>query len=233
MYPAFWTRWSFGGVLFTNETWTCNMTMGTPGGAGVVPISEAQWWTFCDENLTKAHTAFKAFYGHANSLASDKSSHIWTKAAVLNEAGNYVGTRAPAYTEAVPVTVGPAVALTPQTAIVLSNMTAIARGPGHSGRIYVPAGSRTSPIFDNTGHITYAGLNLWLAAYKTLIETMNAFTIGGSLASPRVSVVSKVAATSSRVTNVRIGDVYDTQRRRRESIEENYLSSSITQTRES
>jgi len=229
-YPAHWTRWSFGGALFTDETWTVNLTMGTPGGAGVVPGGDDQWWTFCDENIQKAYDAFRIFWLTPQSMATAGASFTWAKAAVLGPSGLYVGNRAPAYVEG-PTTAGLGVEMPPQVALCFTNLTDIARGPGHNGRIYIPAGSRNSPAISSTGHITYGGITIWLTAYKALLEAMNRFTLGGSLASPRVSVTSRVTGLSTPVTKVRIGDVYDTQRRRRESIEEHYYSESITQTR--
>jgi len=229
-YPAHWTRWSFGGTLFTDETWTVNLTMGTPGGAGVVPGGDDQWWQFCDQNIVKAYNAFKTFWLFPQSMATAGASFIWTKAAVLDSDGRYVGNRAPAYTDGSPFP-GLGVEMPPQVALCLTNLTDIARGPGHNGRIYIPAGSRNSPAINATGHITYGGITEWLTSYQTLVQTMNAFTLGGSLASPRVSVTSRVTGMSTPVTKVRIGDVYDTQRRRRESIDEHYYVKDIAQTR--
>lgn len=222
VYPNRWVRWSFGGYYFTNEEWACTLSMGSPGGSGEVPVTDADWWSICDGNITGFETLVKAFVAAPTSMFSAKASLVWVKGAVLNEAGKYVGTRAPAYHELTTAQPGPAVPLPPQNALVLSLMTAVARGPGHSGRIYVPAGSRDSGIIDDTGHITYSGLPNFLSELKKVIDGMNLFKLGANQSSLRVAVVSGVAAASYPVTQLRVGNVYDTQRRRRNKVEEAY-----------
>jgi len=106
-----------------------------------------------------------------------------------------------------------------QCSLALSFTTALPRGRGHIGRVYLPAMRNAVPI--TTGQITTATINNMLTACKTWVNAMNAFTDLGSLE------VFGPFGTAQPVTGLRMGRVVDTQRRRRRSLSEAPISVTI------
>lgn len=230
MYPSHWVRWTFGGLFYADEEWACSITMGSPGGSGVVPLTDAEWWNYVDENVSAAHAAWGTFFGTNGLPINQYAFHDTTKGAVLDSLGHYVGTRAPALiTRTAPFVSGKAGTLPAQCSLVMSHMTNVARGPGHSGRIYIPVGTLSSSDFNANGQFNIVMTTI-VAAYKTVITTLNAGKLGGALASPRVAVVSKIDGLAHPVTSLRVGNVIDTQRRRRNQLVETYTTTPIPAT---
>jgi len=230
MYPAHWVKWTFGGMFMADEEWNCSITMGSPGGSGAVPGSDADWWKYVDQNLTLAHNAFGTFFGTNGLPIPGSAYHDYTKGAVLNELGKYVGTRGPAQiTRVPPLVLGHAGLLPAQCSLVISHFTDVARGPGHSGRIYLPVGTLSSSDITASGQFNISMTTL-RDLYKTLLTTLNTGKLDGQLASPRVAVVSKVDGLPHTVKEIRIGNVIDTQRRRRNRIVETFVTAAIPAT---
>lgn len=113
-------------------------------------------------------------------------------------------------------TSAPSMFLPPQLAVVASIRTG-ARGPRGRGRMYLPL--RTSP----SGVGTIGGTTITASnnAVKTFCESVRA--VG-----PLAAVVNPGPATYSAVTSVRTGNFYDTQRRRRNAVNETYVDQVVT-----
>lgn len=107
-------------------------------------------------------------------------------------------------------------ALPPQTSLVISLTTALPRGRGHIGRIYLPAFRSSIPL--TFGKLGSAELNGMLTATKTMI---NALAATAGIDTPIVA--SPLGAPIQDVTGLRAGAVLDTQRRRRNAMTEDYL----------
>jgi hypothetical protein len=105
-----------------------------------------------------------------------------------------------------------------QIALAISLTTGYSRGPAHRGRFYLPL-----PSYSLTPEGSIAPANAELAAQETqtFIDGLNAVNEGW-----QVAVFSrKLGAPAIRpVTGVEVGRVYDTQRRRRRSLIEDYQS---------
>jgi hypothetical protein len=97
--------------------------------------------------------------------------------------------------------------------------TSVARGPGKNGRIYPPnasVGSAGSAI------CTSADQAKLLAAAQGLLHVLN---VGdGDTAGMLPVVASKVNATNTPITGIRIGRVVDSQRRRVNALAEDYVA---------
>lgn len=112
-----------------------------------------------------------------------------------------------------------------QDALVVSFTTAIQRGLAVRGRCYVPTAHAGDTGFDaNTGLISLAVCeairNAWAAFLIDLDDNP-----GPDFADLRAAVVSKVGDPETNwqtITGVRVGRVMDTQRRRRNALNENY-----------
>lgn len=107
----------------------------------------------------------------------------------------------------------------PQCALTISLQTGLP-GASYRGRIYWPA---LGASLQNTGRITgYSGL---VANYRTLFNTINnELSAYGNL---KYAVYSPTKDVLTAVSNIRVGDVLDTQRRRRDAIAETYLTAPI------
>lgn len=112
-----------------------------------------------------------------------------------------------------------AVRLTPQSAIVVSLRTDTPGGSGR-GRVYWPAIGVT---LANTGRVQTPALTTFLADFKNYLAGMDtdlstAFSpIGFDL-----SVRSVKTQSTPHVVRLQVGDVVDTQRRRRDALPEAY-----------
>jgi hypothetical protein len=106
-----------------------------------------------------------------------------------------------------------------QCSLAITLTTALPRGRGHIGRFYLPAMRNTIPF--SAGQLGATEINGILAATKTWINAMNAFSDLGSLE------VFGPFGTANVVTGIRCGTVVDTQRRRRRSLTEAPIAVSI------
>ena len=101
-----------------------------------------------------------------------------------------------------------------QIAYALTFRTAKSRGRAARGRIYVP----TTASVQEEGHLDQAVAVGIANSGATLLRDLT-----GTLAGLAPAVVSGVDGTFNLITRVECGDVLDTQRRRRRSLEERYV----------
>jgi hypothetical protein len=113
-----------------------------------------------------------------------------------------------------------------QTALVISTRTNRA-GRSARGRMYLPC---DAPVMStDNGRCSTEMTNAVGLAGSELITDLNALTGDTNPGPWPIAIQSQVAAgTPPVVTFVAIGDVLDTQRRRRDKLIENYLSFAVT-----
>lgn len=111
----------------------------------------------------------------------------------------------------------------PQIAAVVSLRTGVV-GPRARGRMYFPA---TGMTLDGDGaHVTTADVGTLLGGFVAYFNEVNALVLGSDFqGTGRVAVASDAAEAMFVVTRVQVGNVFDTQRRRREDIAEVYSQS--------
>lgn len=114
---------------------------------------------------------------------------------------------------------GPTLSLPPGTAEVVSLRTAQAGARGR-GRMYLPALGNTS--INVAGRIDSTVQQDLLAGMVAFFDSWNA-----DLQTFPVGVASQAGSFVSTVTSVRVGNVFDSQRRRRDQLTESYLSSTL------
>ena len=101
--------------------------------------------------------------------------------------------------------------LPPQVAVCVTLRTALA-GPSNRGRFYLPATLDTT-LESNTGRMAAASVTQLVGALG------NAFTLyAGSPGTPQVIVRSKTHHNAQNATRYEVGNVFDTQRRRRDKL---------------
>lgn len=115
----------------------------------------------------------------------------------------------------------------PQVSLAVSWGTDRARGPASKGRIYIPM-----PGFmpGTNGRLAAAQTQAIASAWAAQIDRLNDEVQGTGQELPIACVVSGVNGAFSPITNVRVGDVLDTQRSRRNALTESYSTAAVPDT---
>lgn len=204
--PHFYLQW--GGKLPGNEQWSCGLRLAATGGATLVNDPAL---------LTACKDAVQAYHTNINTGISSRAKLSFVKCNLIGTDGKYVAeTTLEEVLADIPGN-GPA-ASTPanQIAMVVSLTTGFSRGPAHRGRFYLPL-----PTFTLSDLGVFNPLNA--AAVGTATDTFIA-ALNAASANCEVAVFSRKlgSATHRLVTGNLVGTVYDTQRKRRRSLVENY-----------
>lgn len=120
----------------------------------------------------------------------------------------------------------------PQIALVATLKSTIARGVGSKGRMYLPGVGMATEGDGKIGVGSLNGLRDTLGAFLTGVNALpsnNVIVLAshGSLnedGSPRIGGSSPIIKA---VQEVRVGTVYDTQRRRRNGLSESYVTATV------
>lgn len=121
--------------------------------------------------------------------------------------------------------------LAPQLSLVLSLQSATVRGVGAKGRMYLPGVSFGVGL---DGHITTANALAVANTMGTFFHDINADAISpnvvvlashGSLNKDGTPKIGGAGPVTHEVTSIKVGNVYDTQRRRRNQLAEVYSTS--------
>lgn len=206
-YPANLSRVVLTGVLFgeTGDTWAMTFHMQDLGGSGAPPnagaiMERAQEW-FKDP---------KARISEWAALQLVKANRIGTDGKYLDQNTNQALTSygAPGCTGAATG------AAFPQLTVAVSLLTSTNRGLASRGRFYPPMVAAT---LGSNGHISPGQT-------KDLADAAALFLSNVQRDHPnwRIVVASKRGGVASPVTRVAIGDVVDTQQRRRQQLDEKY-----------
>lgn len=206
--PGHLTKIVWGGSLCSTETWSCSLHYLDPVGAM--------------SDLVSLDALFTTWFTNPNSIINGGATYDYVKA---NEINPVTGLYASQTTlELVHGPVGPASGALvgpPQLSICVTLRSSIARGYAHAGRFYPPSAS-PSLLANGTMGATGLGYNL-MGTSKTLVEGINALTSGQCV------IYSKKGQVANFVTGMQVGQVVDTQRRRRKSIDEGpYATTSIS-----
>lgn len=116
----------------------------------------------------------------------------------------------------------------PQIALVTTLTSGTGKGLGGKGRMYLPG---VKFAVDGTGHISSTEVNTLATALKTFFDAVNGMTDapGSTInASQGRLVAGGAGPVNKAVDGLRVGNVYDTQRRRRNQLAETYTSKTIT-----
>lgn len=209
------TRFTFSGAVIPGEVWSCTLNFGSdvvgevadPDSLPAAATFAAARWKVLHEGIT------------AMSFATS-----FTQVAVrnINAEGQ---TTAQAFAGPLDATVGnSSPALPPQCCVVVSLQTD-EPGPRGRGRFYLPLiggtvtnGARLAPLVRDDV----------VQEAKTLIDSVgsNLSAVGGGPFRPVVA--SQVGnGFNYRVNRIRVGDVIDTQRRRRDGLTEAYAVATV------
>lgn len=204
-YPQRLARLVFAGSLWRDEEiWTISMHLRPTEPGADLPAPYAAW------------PAAAAWFTGVGARISNAARMHYVKLNEINEQGLYArenesfrhdhpvvgGVRGPIQGTAWP-------AVTYAVTLRTTNY----RGPASRGRFYVPAPAPSQDA--ETGRIPTTDCNEMATAAATFIGRLNV-----DLAPWKVVVASNAHSTMADVTGVEVGDVMDTQRRRRNSMPE-------------
>jgi hypothetical protein len=198
----------WGGKLPGGEQWTCGFRMaGPPANAETAPAGM----------LANIGAALVAYHQNINTGISARALLSFVKVNGVGTDGQYINdsTTQALYAD---LPAGGSVANTPanQVCLAVSLTTGYSRGPAHRGRFYLPL-----PVFALDANGVYAAANAisCSATADTLLSAVNAVSPDWKMADYSRK---KYAPAHRLVTGNLVGRVYDTQRRRRRSLVENY-----------
>lgn len=198
----------WGGKLGKLESWSCSLHGLADDGAG-------------PSVSTIAATITSAMTG-ANSGYSSAAEMDFVKLNFVTASDHYVTPDTPVTFDVIPATHGDSTPLPYQTAIVVTLLTAAPRGLAHAGRYYLPAG-----FYGGSPQTVDADGNMLEIVYTSVVAGQVAFLNALATAGFTPQVYSVKGATGRPVTGIKVGHVYDTQRRRRKSLLENYTVQSL------
>lgn len=215
----------FGGRLFNTEIWSCSLRM-ILGDPATTMISEAAMQTWAEENVADVADDVRAWFLRSDSLISNAARLDFVKLNTVDENGRYWSQEETVQFEwlAGDAPTGTVVAGEPQNTVCVSLLTDAARGRASRGRFYPPTGNFTPTA--GTGKIS-GTLTQQMADSALLLLNDLANEPGVDLQSPRVVVASDLGSPGPmrNVTMLAVGDVIDTQRRRRNNLIEAYSNS--------
>lgn len=213
-------RYTFSGTSFGGqEIWSTSLYVGAEAADAIAPTQEgvdliaAAWQTFFTAPLSKVSSVY---------------STTDVKGALINTDGKTDLDSVVHHSFGTPINGGTGDGpLPPQISLVTTLLSSASRGLASKGRMYLPGicvGINTS------GHIVGGNLTPILENFKTFINAINTTSDAGGtviLASFGRKPPLVGGGVNRSVTTVRMGDVYDTQRRRRNAFVENYQSATL------
>lgn len=213
-------RLTFSGTCFGGtEIWSTGLFLGSPT-ADVSNASQAE------VDLYAAR--WSTFFGL---LANQFSSHYittQTKLSVLDTAGHPDPLNT-VYNTALVTPGGLSTAIyPPQISLVASLRATAVHGLATHGRMYLPGVA--SAIDITTGKLPSSQQGTLATAFQTFIKGLNTDAPVGdqvALCSKGRTLPTVLAGVTQLVTHIEVGDVFDTQRRRRNGLSESYVNKTI------
>lgn len=211
----------FGTSCDGGEEWSTGFRMGSEDGgsgnfaigAGFLAAAAAAWQTFYTSSSTGINLTWKC---------------TGIKAAIILPDGKTDLANVETYSYPTPIVGGRAGSpFPPQVALVAQLAAASPVGLGAKGRMYLPGIAH--PVNTN-GHISITEGTAVATNLRTFLDACESATnspgyvINASKGRPGVPFSAPV---NRRVTQVRVGSVYDTQRRRRNGLQEQYWGATL------
>lgn len=196
------------------EEWSTGFYMAPLSGNAVLPGNWAQ--------LVSTH--WQTFFTAANTSISSRYRTVSIKANLLNADGKQATNPTQEFFYATPIVgTGAGSPMPPQLSVVASLRTDVPRGDATHGRMYLPG---VNASVDADARISSTVATNIANGLKTLIDGVNGQTGGGGL---RVMLASsREFGTLRQVSKVLVGNLYDTQRRRRNGLQEGYTQANIS-----
>jgi hypothetical protein len=210
----------FGSMYSGAEIWSTGFYMGNEGSDAAEPTE-----AFADVVLA----SWQDFFTATNTSISFNWKTHGVKLALYNEdeTTDTANVVQKTYTTAIAGQNGGA-GFPPQVSLVASLLAGLGTQRGDKGRMFIPG---VASGLDTTGHATTGYAQTIATNLKTFFDDLNgSFDAPGQLinASHPSSIPSGALPLNKLVTTIKVGNVYDTQRRRRNALAESYASATLT-----
>lgn len=220
---------TFGGQLGYNgavtaiDRWQCGIRVATDlgaGGLGPMPALD-QYMGLVGPAIKSVFTTGSGSYAAA---ASDCSLDF-VKCANVDVDGKYMADNLSPqlYTTGLPVSGASGRVGTPMQALKLTWVTARSRGRGHIGGIYMPFIGYSGW---NTSTISAAAQTSYRDWGKAFLAAVHQTTPADNQTAIPV-IASRLDASLTPITGVKVGNVIDVQRRRKEQVVETYSAVAV------
>lgn len=201
------------------EEWSTGLFLGNTSADSETPTQE---------HAVLAAAAFRSFFINVNTNISNAYSFTMAKVASIGTDGKTIEDEV-FYAPPIAAAVGAnsTVKLPSQCSIALTLLSARPRGLAAKGRMYLPG---TASLPTATGRLSSTDQGNLLAQADTFISNFtNQFVYPGVLilAAKGTGPFPNLTAQNDTVTRIRVGDVIDTQRRRRNGLSEMYQEASV------
>lgn len=229
-------RLVFGGSFFGTETWQAGLHLSAGG------MSPSALSSFCEEHIDDVRDDIKTWALRPAAGLSSAASLDWVKMNGIGTDNLYSDPDHVHQSLVMPGVVNPGSTISPtdftapQLALCVSLRSGIAGSRASHGRLFLPV-QGYAPDF--TGHVSDAACTEVCAAFVNLLTALNDWPGVDPPSAPHVCLVTPDsparAATETKparpfraarmmpVTAVWVGNVLDTQRRRRKDIGETYV----------
>lgn len=210
---------TWGGTLPGGESWSNTMRMAET--EETVGANDAAGWDM-EELLGHYSTVINAYHGNAGIGIHTLCKLTYVKFNRVDVNGHYIDPTT-YRADFAPVSGGLATVQYPnQITLAVTLTTAISRGKASKGRIFqpMPAYGLAADGMLSVGSVTNVK-----EQWKAFIEALSDVPGVDTSSSPGACVMSKVGSTgvrTHRISGVKVGRVYDTQRRRRRNLPEAY-----------
>jgi hypothetical protein len=220
-----------GGRLFGSEIWSIGLRMAIGGTMTDEPPSQSlnMWEDWTEDNVADVFNDVSAYMTSGSSGFSDAARLDYVKFNVIGPDGRYRNKNKTVafYYSGNDAPRGTALAGPAQLAVVVSLLTDAQRGRAHRGRYYIPAAAMG--VDSSTGRLPGATVASMATSAKNFINNLNNQP-GIDVNNPRVIVASELESPGLQrdVTSIAVGNVLDTQRRRRNAFPEVYTELPVT-----
>jgi hypothetical protein len=215
-------RLTFGGSMYTSETWSVGLRITGVEGAliGIPNLGDLELFTH--DRIAEVAAKVEAYWTGLAGELNGKAKLAWCKMAAIDTDGTMSDTGIAAVNNYPTPAAGGGGDAYPQLALAVSLLTGVPRGRAHSGRMYLPIGAGVTP--DTNGRISSGFATTFADNTAVFINTLNDWAGVDPAWGPNVHIMSGLdGGTRHKVTGVRVGRTVDTQRRRRIGITEQYI----------
>lgn len=215
-------KMTWGGSLASNEEiWSCGINLADANDT----LNADQYWTFIKLNIGQLASATSDFHSRAATRIPSGARLEWVKVARIGNDGRYMDQPAE-HIYPTAVNGGSSNAqYVPQVSTVVTLISSKYKDPGKYNRFYLP--TRT-PTTSNSFSLTTAEAEGIAESAVTWLEAINAdivyeSPIGSITTRISPSIYSKTLQTDFSVVKASVGTIFDTQRRRRNKLQETYM----------
>ena len=214
------TRITLSGTMFEGaEEWSTGFFLGQEG-ADATPMTQA--------GLDQIRVAWAAFMTNATSAVSNAYQFVQAKSALIDDTGHTVLDEV-LYSYPAAATYGASTAtkLPPQCSLVVTLLSDRPRGKASKGRMYLPGyagGVGTNGKIDGAQASAIAtNLKTFYDSFASDADVPDQLILAAKGTGP----LPALTAQNDFVETIRVGDVVDTQRRRRNGLTEVYQTRTL------